>query len=214
METLQNTTQPPQNSNFLAQILKYPELSQAIEEEYKDFIIKEGIFEPYDPNNRSSNPDKNFICFKPLRYLIENNFVTQDKNGDWILIDYNEGTSNESLFHHWMNTGYKTNWDITKWKQDTDLDESHSFYFVASKEGYIRSNLDIILNNHHYERNTYPNGFWAETVRRTDICDAWGKEQLYYGDAFGATQGKIPVKIGKKIQEIKNKGIEFGFYKF
>jgi hypothetical protein len=31
---------------------------------------------------------------------------------------------------------------------------------------------------------------------------------------MGNFHGKFPVKIGKKVQELRDKGIEFGYYKF
>ena len=197
------------NLNFLAQIEEYPEMTPILENKYQGFIKKEGIYEPW-----GKDITEKYLPHKSLKYLIENNLVTQDKNGDWILIEYSAGVSNSPDWLHWLETGCKRNWSIYKWKQDTDINEKFTFYSMETKDGWNRTYLSVKLNNHLYSRITNPNGFWVETVERTDICDGSGKEQLYYKDNFGSIQGKMPVKIEKKIQELKNKNIKFGYYKF
>ena len=171
------------------------------------FINEEGI---YEPENRP--PD--FLTHKPLRYLIENNFVFQDENQDWVLVGYSEGISNGEDWHHWLKTGYKRSWDVHRWKSDTNLDEICTSYSCETKGGWDRKYFKVRLNNHEYFQILHPNGYWVETVSRTDIEEAYGEEQLYYKNKDRLTSGKMPVKIGRKIQELKDKGIEFGFYKF
>ena len=58
----------------------------------------------------------------PLGVLIENNAVEQDKNGDWVMIEYSRGYTNSKEWFTWMETRHLTDWSITKWKADTDRD--------------------------------------------------------------------------------------------
>tara|TARA_R110000803_G_scaffold95937_1_gene164021 strand:+ start:146 stop:751 length:606 start_codon:yes stop_codon:yes gene_type:complete len=198
------------NQNFLSQIETHPEQTLLLEKNYEKFIKKEGIYEPEWITESFSE----YKSFKPLRYLIENNLVVKDDDGDWILVQYSFGTTNTEEFFHWEKTGYQRVWSIFKWKSDTDLDENHTYYSIETKDGWNRKYLKILLNNHGYSKHIHPNGFWVETVNRTGRDDGYGENQLYYKDSLGNTSGKMPVKIGKKVQEIKDKGIEFGFYKF
>jgi hypothetical protein len=181
-----------------------------LEEKYKKFIKKEGIYEPkwITEDISEYNP------FKPLRYLIENNLVVKDDDGDWILVKYSFGFTNTEEFFHWKKTGYQRVWSIYKWKPDVDLDERHTFYSIETKNGLNKKILTIRLNNHEYSKHTYSNGYWVETVNRTGRDDGYGENQLHYKDSLGTTSGKMPIKIGKKIQETKGKGMELGFYKF
>jgi hypothetical protein len=198
------------NSNFLFQIQTNPEHILLLEEKYKNFIKKEGVYEPEWLTGDSSE----YIPFKPLRYLIENDLVVKDSDGDWILIQYSFGATNTKEFFHWEKTGYKRIWSIYKWKSDVDLDERYTFYSIETKKGLNKKFLTIKLNNHEYSKHIYSNEYWVETVNRTGGYDGYGENQLYYKNSLRTTSGKIPVKIGKKVQELKDKGIEFGFYKF
>ena len=195
------------NSNFLFQIQPNHEHTLLLEEKYKNFIKKEGIYEP------ESQPSC-FLTHKPLRYLIENNFVFQDENQDWVLVKYSEGISNGEDWHHWLKTGYKRSWSVHRWKSDTNLDEIHTPYSCKTKDGWDRKYLKVKLNKHYYSKHVHSNGFWVETIQRLDVNDGYGEGQLYYRDSIGNISGKMLVKIGRKIQELKDKGIEFGFYKF
>jgi hypothetical protein len=172
-----------------------------------NFINEEGIYQP-----ELGSPS--VLSHKSLKYLIENDLVFQDENGDWILVEYSTGTTNSEDWFHWEKTGYKRSWSFHKWKHDTDLDGPHTCCSIETKEGWDKKYLTVKLNNHKYSRFTHPNGYWSETIIRTDICGGYGEEQLYYKDSLGTTSGKMPVKIGKKVQGLKDKGIEFGFYKF
>lgn len=198
------------NSNFLPQIQTNSEHTLLLEEKYKNFIKKEGI---YEPEWKSYNISE-YEPFKPLRYLIENNLVVKDEDGDWILVQYSFGVTNTEEFFHWEKTGYRRIWNIYKWKPDTNLDERDTSYSFESKDGRSRKHLQVELNRHYYSKHIHSNGFWVETIQRIGIDDGYGENQLYYRDSLGNTSGKMPVKIGRKIQELKDKGIEFGFYKF
>jgi hypothetical protein len=181
-----------------------------LEEKYKNFIKKEGIYEPEWKTESFSE----YKPFKPLRYLIENNLVVKDENEDWILVQYSFGATNTEEFFHWEKTGYQRIWSIYKWKPDTNLDEKDTYYSFESKSGLSRKCLKVKLNRHSYSKHIHSNGFWVETIQRLGVNDGYGEGQLYYKDPIGNTSGKMPVKIGRKIQELKDKGIEFGFYKF
>lgn len=198
-----NSNSPTQKESILEQTL-------LLEKKYEKFIKKEGIYEPkWIPEilTRSN-------AFKPLRYLIENNLVVKDDDGDWILVQYSFGTTNTEEFFHWEKTGYQRVWSVFKWKSDTNLDEEHTYYSMETKDGWNRKYLKVLLNNHEYSKHTQLNGFWVETVTRMGIDDGYGSNQLYYKDSLGKIIGKMPLKIGKKVQEVKDKGIEFGYYKF
>ena len=164
------------------------------------------------------------LAHHPLRYLIENNHVFQDENKDWVMITYDHGITNGECFNHWLETGYQKNWIITRWKSDTDLDIKHSHYASMDKEGWDTEVFRVRFKNHEYRRITYNSVDkehlpfirykWIETVRRLDIDGSYGEEQLYYRNSSNFTQGKMPVKIGKKVQELRDKGIENGVYEF
>jgi uncharacterized protein (DUF1919 family) len=164
------------------------------------FINEEGIYEP-----EMRSPD--FLTHKPLKYLIENNLVFQDENGDWVLVEYCEGTSNEEDWNHWRKTGYKRSWSVTRWESNVNLNELNTSYSIETKDGWDRKYFKIKLNNHFYFQIINPDGYWSETVTRTDIDGGYGDAQLYYQNKLEPTLNKIPVKIGKKVQELKNKGI-------
>jgi hypothetical protein len=183
------------------------------------FIKEEGEYDP----EFGSQPGKG-LTHHPLRYLIENNHVFQDENKDWVMITYSHGVTNGECFNHWLKTGYKTNWIIDRWKPDTNLDIKHSCYSHMEKEGWDTEFFSVIFKNHEYCRITrnsvdkeclsFFRHKWTETVKRLDIDGSYGEEQLYYRDSSNFTQRKMPVKIGKKVQELRDKGIENGVYEF
>ena len=172
------------------------------------YIKEEGIYQPKTPDNPFGTPKFLFsLPFQPLRYLIENDHVFQDENGDWVLVRYGCGSRDTEDYSHWEKTGYTRDWSILKWGPDVDLDESYTHHYQCSKSGYNRKYFKVQLNNHYYSRIIRLDGYWSEGVDR-------GYDTIYYGDSMGICKGKFPVKIGKKIQELRDKGIEFGFYKF
>ena len=176
------------------------------------YIKEEGIYLPKSPDNPLGKPPyaslyPQHISDQPLKYLIEKGHVFQDENGDWVLVEYSWGCTNTEDYFHWEKTGYQRDWSIFKWEPDVDLDQSDTCYQQYSKTGWDRKHFKVRLNTHYYSRTTHPDGYWSETVER-------GLDQLYYRNSMGLCEGKFPVKIGKKVQELRDKGIEFGFYKF
>ena len=150
----------------------------------------------------------------PLGVLIENNAVEQDKNGDWVMIEYSRGYTNSKEWFTWMETRHLTDWSITKWKADTDRDEIASYYRIENKDCIPRELLTIVNKHHRYERHLFEGDeFWAEHILSLKTKDL---NPINYYDCSlnGYKRGKIPVKIGKHIQEIRDKGIVSGFYKF
>jgi hypothetical protein len=148
----------------------------------------------------------------PLGILIENNAVQQDENGDWVMIKYNRGYTNSKEWFTWMETGYLTDWCITKWKHDTNRDETSSYYRDESKDCIPREFLTIVNKHHRYYRYlSEGDSFWVDGIVSLKTEDGY---PIYYEDSLGGKNGKIPVKIGKCIQEIRDKGIVSGFYKF
>lgn len=147
----------------------------------------------------------------PLGVLIENKAVEQDENRDWVMITYGRGMTNSKEWFTWMETGYLTNWHITKWKHDADQDEIGTAYRYESKDLVPREFLTIVNKHHRYSRHLFEgDDFWTENIVSLKTGD-W--DQIYYRDSLGGKNGEIPIKIGKKIQEIKDKGIVSGFYK-
>ena len=148
----------------------------------------------------------------PLKILIENNAVEQDENGDWVMISYSRGYTNSKEWFTWMETGYLTDWCINRWKHDTDRDEICSFYRLENKDCIPREFLTIVNKHHRYSKYLFEgDDFWTEGIVSLKTED-W--DQIYYGDSLGGKNRKIPVKIGKCIQEVRDKGIVSGFYKF
>jgi hypothetical protein len=194
-----------------SQVQTKAEYALLLEEKYKNLIKKEGV---YEPEWKTEKYDE-YKPFKSLRYLIENDLVAKDEDGDWYLVQYSFGFTNTEEYFHWKKTGYQRVWSIYKWKPDTDLDEDDTSYLFESKNGCSRKHLKVKLNKHYYSKHTYSDdGYWSETIQRIGVDDGFGGGQLYYKDSLNITSGKMPVKIGKKIQELKDKKIEFGFYKF
>ena len=149
--------------------------------------------------------------YDPLKVLIENNQVEQDDNGDWVMICYHWGYTNSKEHFHYMETGYLTDWTIYKWKHDVDQNERHTSYRTEAKDCIPREYLTIVNENHRYSKDLYEDDdFWTEGIESIKNSS---RLPLYYKDSLGNKNGKIPVKIGKKIQEIKDKGIISGFYK-
>jgi hypothetical protein len=151
----------------------------------------------------------------PLGILIENNAVQQDKNGDWVMIGYSRGYTNSKEWFTWMETGYLTDWCITKWKHDTNRDETSSYYRDENKDCIPREYLTIVNKHHRYSRYLFEDddNFWSEGIVSLKTKD-WNPINYYDCSLNGYRRGKIPVKIGKCIQEIRDKGIVSGFYKF
>jgi hypothetical protein len=149
----------------------------------------------------------------PLKILIENNAVEQDENGDWVMISYSRGMTNSKEWFTWMETGYLTDWSISKWKHDTDRDEIFTCYRIENKDCIPREFLTIANKHHRYCKDLFEgDSFWTEEIVSLKTGD-WN--QVYYNCSLRTPQsGKIPVKLGKKIQEIKDKGIVSGFYRF
>jgi hypothetical protein len=176
------------------------------------YIKEEGLYLPKTPDNPwGMVPDELRFVFhtskQPLKYLIENGHVFQDENKDWVLVRYSWGATNTEDYFHWEKTGYQRLWKIWKWDPNVDLDQSDTYYYVRPSGRGGSHHFKVRLNNHYYHRVTHPNGYWVETVER-------GLNQLYYKNSMGLCEGKFPVKIGKKVQELRDKGIEFGYYKF
>lgn len=168
--------------------------------------LQEGIHE---------SQQSEFHAHLPLGILIENKAVEQDENGDWVMIEYSRGYTNSKEWFTWMETGHLTDWSITKWKADTDRDEAASYYRIENKDCIPREFLTIVNKHHRYERFLYEDedNFWTENILSLKTPDL---NPIGYYDCSldGYRQGKMPVKIGKCIQEIKDKGIISGFYKF
>jgi hypothetical protein len=172
------------------------------------YIKEEGVYAPKSPDNLWGTPNSHFFLEdKPLRYLIENDHVFQDENGDWVLVKYSCGWMDTEDYSHWEKTGYARDWGIFKWQPDTDLDEPFTHYYHCDKSGREVKHFRVTLNSHYYDRIIRSSGYWSEGVDRK--CNT-----IYYGDSMGNFHGKFPVKIGKKVQELRDKGIEFGYYKF
>jgi hypothetical protein len=148
----------------------------------------------------------------PLKTLIENNVVEQDENGDWVMISYGRGMTNSKEYFHYLETGYLTNWYIIKWKHDADQDETNTCYRIEYKNHTSREFLTIVNKHHRYSRYLFEgDNFWTEEIVSLKTGD-W--DQIYYRDSLNKKSRKVPVKLGKNIQEIKDKGIVSGFYKF
>jgi hypothetical protein len=149
----------------------------------------------------------------PLGVLIENKAVEQDENGDWVMIEYSRGYTNSKEWFTWMETGHLTDWGIIKWKYDTDRDGVGSYYRIENKDCIPREFLTIVNKHHRYVKHLFEgDSFWSESIVSLKTKD-W--DQIYYDCSLnGYKRRRIPVKIGKCIQEIKDKGIISGFYKF
>ena len=176
------------------------------------FIDEKGLYQPQKSTGDLGNqPDSKYQCMMhvPLKHLIENNYVFQDENEDWILVEYYAGELNSIDYINWIKTGYKKHWQVCRWKKDVNQDEISTLYSQETSCGWDRNYFRVELNNHTYRRIIHPNGYWVEKVDRIDNCD-----QLYYKNAYDRTSGKMPIKIGKKIQELRDQGLEVGFYKF
>ena len=155
-----------------------------LEEKYKNFIKKEGV---YEPEWKTEKYDE-YKPFKSLRYLIENDLVVKDETGDWILVQYGFGTTNTEEYFHWKKTGYQRVWSIYKWKPDTDLDEKDTYYLFESKNVCSIKHLKIKSNKHYYSKHTYSDdGYWSETIQRLGVDDGFGGGQLYYKDSLNIT---------------------------